>query len=588
MARFAKQDWKFWQIKFAQDCQADKKLTVKGFCKENKLHYHTACDYIIKKNNRKILQHVNENFASITKFSESLRALRTDKDAQQYLTALRQSVKVTEAIMLDSIVEFKKGLALGDNLNPKEAGTLALDAASKFRDIARDLRGIPKDEENFGWPITKDFWPHRYQRDFIFDLPSNTNVGEENLFLSCFIGGIRSGKTRCGAEKAGDLAWRNRGFTGAIYAPTYRMLEDSTKAMFLEVLNNKGINYEYKASENYITLFGDTKILFRSMDNAEHLRGTELAWFWIDEGGQMKDATAFNIIMGRCSADAPEVMGLVTTTPNGLNWLYDEVVGKEIQNRSKTYHARTDQNTALSKKFIIRLNDTFDARYAKQELKGLWVDIFAGQAYWNFDRAACVNNDIGYEPSIPLVLAFDLNVDPMCWNVIQQRTHKDGYKIDIILDEIHMRTASTEAAANEFIRRYGPKGLGHKSGVNVYGDSTCRHKTTQTTRTDYRIIKEALEKKFAAVEMYIGRANPRITDSVAAFNARLKNLEGVRKLFINGNKCKETIADLERVFFEPGTRTLSKKDPERTHHTDAIRYYLYKVYPLRQPKVRIG
>ena len=588
MAGMPKHNWKHWQIQYAQACQADKKLTIKHFCKQHGIEKHTAYRYLIKKNNKKILSEVNENFNSITAFTERLQSLKTDEDAKRYLASLRQCLAVTEAIMLDSVIEFKKGLTLGEDFTPKEAGALALDAASKLRSIAQDLQGVPEDSEKFGWPTTKDFWPHTYQRDFIFDLPSNTQVGTEKLFLSCFIGGIRSGKTRCGAEKAGDLAFRNRGFQGAIYAPTYRMLEDSTKAMFFQVLQSKGINYQYKASDNYVTLFGDTKILFRSMDNPEHLRGTELAWFWIDEGGQMKSKAAFDIIMGRCSADAPEPMGLITTTPNGLNWLYDEIVEKEIQNRSKVYHAHTDWNTALSDDFVNRLFDTFDSRYAKQELKGLWVDIFAGQAYWNFDRGASVNDKIKYEPNIPLVLAFDLNVDPMCWDVLQQRTHKDGYKIDIILDEIHMRTASTEAACNEFIARYGKEGLNHKAGVNVYGDSTCKHRTTQTTRTDYRIIKEMLEKAFPGqVEMHIGRSNPAISDSVAAVNARLKNLNGVRKLFIN-SKCKETVADLERVFFEPGTRTLSKKDPERTHHSDAIRYYIFKVYPLRQPKVKIG
>ena len=587
MAGMPKQNWNYWAIKFAQECAVTPKLKAKQFCNQHDLPYNTSKRYLIKKNNKSIIAKVKQDSVGISAFSENLRKLKTDEDAKQYLAALRQSMAVTQLIMEDSVLEFQKGLTIGENFTPREAGTLALDAAGKLRSIAQELQGVPQDSDKFGWPITKGFWPHSYQRDFIFDLPSNVRIEKQELFLSCFIGGIRSGKTRCGAEKAGDLAFRNRGFLGGIYAPTYRMLEDSTKPMFFSVLQAKGISYKYKASDNSIILFGDTKIIFRSMDNPEHLRGTELAWFWIDEGGQMPNKTAFDIIMGRCSARCPCSMGLITTTPNGLNWLYDEIVEKQDKNRSKIYHAHTDWNTALAENFIARLNDTFDDRYAKQELKGLWVDVFAGQAYWNFDRSVCVNDEIDYEPSLPLVLAFDLNVDPMCWNVIQQRKHKDGHKIDIILDEIHLRTASTEEACREFIARYGKRGLNHKAGVNIYGDATSQSRTTAATRTDYRIIKELLTKEFHTVEMRIGRSNPGITDSVAAFNARLKNINGVRKLFIRSH-CKETIADLERVYFEPGTRTLSKKDPERTHHTDAVRYYIYRVYPMIQPTVKIG
>jgi hypothetical protein len=439
--------------------------------------------------------------------------------------ALEQSSVLAREIMSVSAETFATLAPLPKNWKSAgEAARVSLHASTVLREVTLDMQGIPHDGDSFGWPMTKGFWPHWYQRDFIFDLPSNMKIRGEDLFLMNFVGGIRSGKTRCGAEKAGDLAFRNRGFLGGIYAPTYRILEDSTKAMFFKVLRDKEISFKYRASDNSLMLFGDTKIIFRSMDNPDHNRGTELAWFWIDEGGQLKTSAAFDVIMGRCSADCPEPAGLITTTPNGMNWLYDEAVGKQKENRSRIYHAHTDWNTALAKTFVERLGDTYDERYAKQELRGLWIDVFAGQAYWNFDRSVSINDEIKYEPDLPLILAFDLNVDPMCWNIMQQRTHKDGYKIEIILDEIHIRSASTEAACKEFIARYGEGETRHRAGVNVYGDSTCRSRTTKTTRTDYKIIEEMLSAKFPAVEMHIGRSNPGITDSVAAVNARLKNL----------------------------------------------------------------
>lgn len=465
-----------------------------------------------------------------------------------------------------------------------EAARVAMAAAQELRAVCREAQGIPGEDEEHGWPMTKGFWPHAYQRDFMFDLPSNLKISGQDIYLYAFIGGIRSGKTRCGAEKFGDLCWRNRGMQAAIFGPTYRMLEDSTRAMFINVLNEKGLSYNYRASENSITLFGDTRILFRSMDNPERLRGTEFSHFWIDEAGQLPDSTAFKIIMGRQSnPGAKEPCGLVTTTPDGLNWLYDELVIKKDENKVKIYHASTEQNISLLAEYIDRLKTLYDERYYAQEALGKFLDIFAGQAYWNFDRTESVTDEWDYNKDLPINLCADFNVDPMCWQVIQQFRFTDGRVIDVCIDELHVRTASTEVTANEFLNRYGS----HEGGVQVHGDASGYSRSTNATKTDYQIIKELLDvANLPAVELKAGRHHPLITESVSAVNARLKNSTGARNFLVHP-RCKNTISDLERTSFLAGTRELDKRDKERTHHSDACRYYLYSLYPLRKPTVTI-
>jgi hypothetical protein len=462
-----------------------------------------------------------------------------------------------------------------------EAARIAMQAASTLRELCLDLQGIPQEDEEYGWPVTKGFWPFPYQRDFIFDLPSTLRATGEDVFLFAFLGGIGSGKTRCGAEKFGELCWRNRGVTGAIFGPTYRMLEDSTKLMFFKVLTEKGLSYKYRASDNSITLFGDTKILFRSMDNPEHLRGPEFGHAWADEPGQLPDPSALNVIMGRMrDAKAPEPCLLLTTSPNGLNWLYDELVTKGRENRVKLYHGTSEQNIALADGYIDRLKALYDERFYAQEVLGKFIDIFAGQAYWNFDRQASVSNEFDYDPALPIVLCVDFNVDPMCWNILQQRRYRDGRVIDTCVDEIHVRTASTELTCKEFLNRYGE----HRSGVNVHGDATGHARNTAATRTDYQIINEMLSKTLPAVEVCTGRYNPSVTDSISSVNARLKNANGVRNFFIHP-RCVQTIRDFERVTFVSGTRELDKTQKDLTHHSDACRYYLYVQYPIRKPQV---
>ncbi len=62
------------------------------------------------------------------------------------------------------------------------------------------------------------------------------------------------------------------------------MLRDATQTTFLEILEGNRIAYEHNKGENTLTL-KDTRsrILFRPVEDFERLRGTNLAWFGLDE-----------------------------------------------------------------------------------------------------------------------------------------------------------------------------------------------------------------------------------------------------------------------------------------------------------------
>jgi hypothetical protein len=53
-------------------------------------------------------------------------------------------------------------------------------------------------------------------------------------------------------------------------------------------------------------------------------------------------------------------------------------------------------------------------------------------------------------------------------------------------------------------------------------------------------------------------------------------------------QCSELILDLERVAWNTDrngrtTSTINKSDPERTHTSDALGYYIAQAFPLRGP-----
>ncbi|MBU8914005.1 MAG: terminase family protein [Spirochaetales bacterium] len=565
-----------------EDWHAADGYNLKEWCKLKGLPPSTASKHLSVKAKRAERKRRDENVQAFRKILEDAGKGEPD---QVYNNALRQSIALVREIMLQAGIEFRTALEYSHAFkDPASIGRLAISAAAELREISLEYQGLPDDDEEYTWPLTKNFWPHDYQRDFIFDLPSNLRRRGVDAFVFAFIGGIRSGKTRCGAEKFAHMASLNRGRTLAMYAPTYRMLRDSTKKTFLEVLENKGIGYVNRKSDNAIILFGDTTILCRSLDKPDRNRGTTLAGAWMDEVGQMRNREAYDIVYGRVSdPEAVEPFLIISTTPDGMNWAYDVLVEEGVKNKVRLYNAHTDQNISLDVDYAERMKGVYDPKFAKQELAGEFIDVFSGKTYWNFSRQANVipEGRIPYDPMRPLILMFDLNVDPMCWNIAQRHTKGRDY-IDVILDEIHMRTASTEEAAREFLARYS----GQKGGVLIHGDATARNKTTVTTRTDYEVIKEVISEELPLIEIRIGKTNPRVTDRVAAMNARLKDGKGQRKLFLVKEKCRETIKDLEQVAFKPGTRDLDKTDPKRTHHTDAIGYYINREYPVRRIKRR--
>ena len=115
-------------------------------------------------------------------------------------------------------------------------------------------------------------------------LPTQARFHKLETRFKGFSGPVGSGKSQALCQEAIRLAYVNAGCMGLIGAPTYPMLRDSTQISMVQVLEENAIPFDVNKAENTLT-FTDTgsKILFRSMDDYERLRGTNLAWFGVDE-----------------------------------------------------------------------------------------------------------------------------------------------------------------------------------------------------------------------------------------------------------------------------------------------------------------
>ena len=258
-----------------------------------------------------------------------------------------------------------------------------------------------------------------------------------------FSGSIGSGKSAALCHEAIKLTYLNPGRTGLIGAPTYPMLRDATLTALTQILDANGIPYELNKSEFVITM-KDTRsrILLRSLDEFERLRGTNLAWFGVDEltytarkrGCGWKAGCAIRRRNGcadlRCGRRRVMTGFIGGSSANPVEG-YEVIQAKPFENRFIL-----DQIPD----FYERLKSSYDEKFFRQEVLGEYLAADTGLVYHAFSRAAHVGEQ-RLELGLPLLWAVDFNVDPMC-SIVAQR---QGEQIKV-LDEIVISRVSTYQA----------------------------------------------------------------------------------------------------------------------------------------------
>ena len=141
-----------------------------------------------------------------------------------------------------------------------------------------------------------------------------------------------------------------------------------------------------------------------------------------------------------------------------------------------------------------------------------------------------------------------------------------------IIDEIRIFGSNTDEMVQEIQSRYS------RSRVWVYPDPASRQrKTSAGGRTDLSILQNA------GFTVKAPNAHDPVRDGINAVNSRLCNSLGVRQLFVDP-QCKYTIESLERHAYKEGT-TQPDKDSGYDHMTDAVRYMINYIWPVRREVV---
>jgi phage terminase large subunit len=424
------------------------------------------------------------------------------------------------------------------------------------------------------------------ERDGIFDikdidigynpLPSQQAFHDSEARMKGFSGPIGSGKSQALCHEAIRMTYLNPGRVGLIGAPTYPMLRDATQRALFEILDANRLPYDYNKAESVLKMKDSgSRILFRPLDEFERLRGTNLAWFGLDELTYVQEAAWLRLEGRLRDPKAKQLCGFAAWTPKGYDWVYQRFIAEPKKEGYEVVFASPNENRFLLAKtpdFYERLKSSYDDKFYQQEALGAYLEMRGGRVYHTFDRKDHVM-DLTPNPNLPLFWALDFNVDPMSSVVAQIQ----GGKV-VVLSEIVLRHATTDEACERFYEAFGR----HRAGIGVYGDASGNSSHT-TGGSDYQVIKEFFRSNgAAAVHFRVPKANPLVRERVNLMNAKLRPASGEIQLVVD-RRCTELIKDLEQVSYKEDSNQIDKeRDRSRTHLSDALGYLMWQECSVSQ------
>lgn len=318
------------------------------------------------------------------------------------------------------------------------------------------------------------------------------------------------------------------------------------------------------------------------MDKPQRAEGRPIDWAGIDEFANMKPE-AWPIHL-RPALDTPERPGRA--------WIYGvprpSVLFAELAERARTdtsgewAYFTWPSADILTPEQIASAKRDLDEREFEQEYNARRVP-FAGRAYYAFDREIHACEPLPYDPTAPLVLCFDFNVDPGAAVICQEFNHPRHGRITGVIGEVNIRRDSnTPRVCQRILKDWGE----HRGEVHYYGDPTGGNRgTAKLAGNDWDLVYGALRTPFSGrLHDYVDRKlkDPRLR--INSINARLLNAAGEVRLMVDPNRAPTVVRDFENVVVVPGSDGALDKttDKQLTHWTDALGYYIETAFPLHE------
>ncbi len=358
--------------------------------------------------------------------------------------------------------------------------------------------------------------------------------------------------------------------------PTYNQAKRTAWERIKKLIPKQWISDVSESSLTIRTIFGSELFIF-GLDKPQRIEGISCDGGVIDECSDIRPGTFDLSILPTLVWRDGWVWFIGIPKRFGVGALeykskYFKALKGELENSTAFTWKSSD---VVPQDYLELCRKIMDERDFDEQFNASWITA-SGGVFYSFDEEYNVRPCI-YDPSLPILVSSDFNVDPMCWIL----AHRSGDNLNVF-GEIFLRNTNTEETINELLKRYGR----HTGGFQFYGDASSRARKTSASMSDYIQISNNPEIKKLGRTMHYTTANPPIADRFAATNARIKDGEGIRHIFID-EKCKNLIRDLLSRTYKPGTRETDDYG-DQGHMTDALGYVCYKLWSVNKLQIPIS
>ena len=394
--------------------------------------------------------------------------------------------------------------------------------------------------------------------------------------------GRRSGKTERAkrflvreAIRSSYYQWDDCRYFAA--APT----RDQAKAIYWDDLKKLIPNWlfakEPSESSLSIRLINGAEIWVLGMDKPQRIEGRPWNGGILDEYADMKSKTWFEHVRPAL-ADRKGWCWFIGV-PGGRNHYYKLYRRAKADDSGEWETFHWISADILPNDEIISAKRDLDELTYLQEYEASFLN-FQGRVYYTFDeRYHLAHLKKYYNPHEPLILMFDFNVEPGTAVVAQEMILPNGLPGTAIIGEVWIpRSSNTPAVCKKLIQDWGD----HKGSVLIYGDATGGARGTAKVRgSDWDIVMDYMRAVFGyRASLKVDRVNPSERSRVNSVNTRLRSMSGEIRMMVDPKHAPHVVEDFEGVvFLEGGSGEIDKRSsPMLTHLTDAIGYYVHKVF----------
>jgi phage terminase large subunit len=397
--------------------------------------------------------------------------------------------------------------------------------------------------------------------------PAQALVFNDPARFKVMVCGRRFGKTQGLKAEIIKEAFTNPRSVVWYVAPTYKQAK---RLMWTELKQAIPPSFIKKKSEVelILELWNGSSISLFGVDKPDGLRGSGINLLCMDEYQDFKPEIFEKVLYPTLTDRRGRVV--VAGTPKSFNLLYDLYMrgyDREWKKHGwKSWQFVTADNPFIPRDEIEAARRNLDRKSFEQEYMASF-ETMQGKVYYAFDRKIHAKNFLPFNPTLPIWIGQDFNIDPMSTVILQPQPNGQIW----VVDELNLKNASTHEVAEALENKFFRPEL--KKLIEIYPDPAGSARGHTRGESDLDILRQQGFRK-----IFYKRKHPLVADRINSVNRMFMTASGETRLYVSSH-CKELIKSLEQTIYKEGSREVNKKLGTE-HMADALGYPIEFRFPV--------